>query len=128
MKNSELGKIIKLINNDINSKPSEMNIEITILVDGKFISGTIISYKEYMELFTSNTGKNLINVLYKPLLDNYIEGIKNNDIENLDKINDYIHLKNVKIASGDINLDNYPYGLKIKLDNISAFMYGTTKE
>ncbi|MDB8794899.1 hypothetical protein PN290_14405 [Romboutsia sp. 1001216sp1] len=104
---------------------SGVSAGVTLLVNGDYISGNIISDKEYYE-FISNIDENF-NSLFSSIANEVsarYDKEKEDESVNIDR--NFIHLKNVYCVNKNINSISVP--LRIKISDISGFTFGTMSQ
>lgn len=100
----------------------DVNIGVTLLVNGDYISGNIISLEKYYEIL-KNESKDL-DILIQPFINPILEAKKNAEENTLERY--FIHLKDVTCLNKNINLGNIP--LRIKLSDVSGFNFGVMSQ
>ncbi|MBO0555762.1 hypothetical protein EXQ41_06820 [Clostridium botulinum] len=125
-KDAILETVVNIINNLKAENDSEMNIGVTLLVNGKILSGEIISTNKYMELqarsFEKCNGNNEIRKAFSDGFSNMKNALDvNKDI--IEECN-FIHLDNVSIINENNNKLSINGTFRIKLSDVSGFMFG----
>ncbi|EOX6878750.1 gas vesicle accessory protein GvpU [Enterobacter roggenkampii] len=110
--------MVELVNNNI------VEISITLLVKGSWISGDLISGKEYFELLSNeiNDERKVLKDLYKQISEEiYSKGDDENKVIPLN----YLHMKNISLLSdtGKISQVNGGF-LRVNIQEIDGHMLG----
>lgn len=101
---------------------SGISAGITLLVNGDYISGNIISDKEYFEFIS--TIDETFNKIFSPIAEKVYEKYDKDESSGIDR--NFIHLKNVYCVNKNLNLGNLP--MRIKLSDVSGFTFGTISQ
>lgn len=91
---------------------------VTLLVNGDYVTGTIISLEQYYEIL-KNASDDLAKLL-GPFMDIVVEERKKIEEEDLGR--NYIHLKDVEYFNQNVRLGDIP--VRIKLSDVSGFNFG----
>lgn len=96
-----------------------LGVGVTLLVNGDYVTGNIISFEQYYELL-KNISDDFTTVI-APFMDAVIKSRK--EIEEDDLARKYIHLKDVQYFNQNVNIGDIP--VRIKLSEVAGFNFGT---
>ncbi|KOA76607.1 hypothetical protein ADU78_05855 [Clostridium botulinum] len=124
-KDGMLVSIVNAINEVKREEDVEVNLGITLFVNGKILSGQVISYSKYLELVSEkfkNTNCREMGTMFSGLFQEMKKSMTSEQYHA--ELPDFIHLNNVKIIFDDNKQQDFKTEVRIKLSDVSGFIFG----
>lgn len=119
---------LNILVSSVNKLGSEaLSIDICLLVNGNLVSGSLISYDEYLNSIHRITPEGPVT-----LGDFIFKHFKDSTDPSIDEVkikDDYIHLRNVQILSGNMPIKlPTTLAIRISIEDICGFFFGNLSQ